>query len=155
MKFDTDTNFKALEGAVYCPPFKDENAIETLELDEFNVEKVKTLIRDSIPLLSYSKKFRPLILEILDILEENRNDFLVDQQRYISFYWNGILIVRIIIDKDVGHDKQLHVSIQKYVTEKEEIVKDKKWTRITGAGIVGVLTLGVIITGMAFFKTKS
>jgi hypothetical protein len=155
MNFDPDsTPFKALETAVYCPPFKDENAIETIILDEFDIEKAKEQIRSSINLLSYNKKYRPLILEILDVLHHNKHDFLVDQQKYISFYWNGILILRIEIRKDVSHDKQLHISLQKYASEKEERISDKKLSTLTLAAIGISLLVGGFVAGMTLFRRR-
>lgn len=150
-----DINFKSLEASVYCPPFKDENAIETIVLEEFDVEKLKEEIRKSVTLLSYNKKYRPLIIEILDVLHQNKHDFLVDQQKYISFYWNGILILRVEIQKDVTHDKQLHISLQKYASEKDERKTDTKLSRLTLFAIGGSLVLGGIIVAITLFRKKT
>lgn len=99
---DTEKNelkFKALEASVYCPPFKDEDAIKTLDIDgDFDVEKLKDEVRRSVSLLSYNVSYRPLILEILDILDQNAPHFLIDKQKYITFYWSGILILKININ---------------------------------------------------------
>ncbi len=155
MNFESDdTTFKALEASVYCPPFKDENAIETIVLNEFDVEKAKEQIRASVNLLSYNKKYRPLIVEILDVLNHNKQDFLVDQQKYISFYWNGILILRLEINKDVSHDKQLHISLQKYASEKEERISENKMSKLTLVTIGISLLVGGIIAGLTLFRKK-
>lgn len=150
-----DAAYKALESAIYCPPYKEENAIETIELNEFDIDKVKEQIRKSVALLSYNKKYRPLIIEIMDILDQNRDEFLLDQQKYISFYWNGILILRLIMNKDVKHDKQLHVSLQKYASEKDQRIADNKMSRIILFGLTGSLLLGGIVTGLALWKRSN
>lgn len=156
MNFQSDDiKFRALEAAVYCPPFKEESAIETIEMDEFDVEKAKEGIRKSVALLSYNKKYRPLIVEILDVLDQNKNEFLLDQQRYLSFYWNGILILRININKDVAHDKQLHVSIQKYETGKNERLNDRKMSRFVMMGVGGSFTVAALIGLITIFKSRN
>lgn len=155
MSFESNnTTFKALEASVYCPPFKNEEAIDTIVLDKFNVEKAKEKIRESVVLLSYDKKYRPLIIEILDVLDQNKHDFLVDHQKYISFYWNGILILRIEINNDVSHNKQLHISLQKYASEKELIATDNNMSKLTLVTIGISLLVGGIVAGITLFRKK-
>jgi len=149
-----DIKYKALNESVYCPPFKEENAIETIHMNTFDIEEVKKLIKESVTLLSYDKNYKPLIVEILDVLNKNKYEFLLDKQKYISFYWNGILILRIIFDNEVNHDKQLHISLQKYKTVKDEKIHDKKFNRLLTFGLAGSLVLGGIIVALTFFGKK-
>jgi hypothetical protein len=156
-----DLKFKALESSVYCPPFKEEKAIKHIELDgEFDVEKIKAEVRRSVSLLSYQVSYRPLILEILDILDQNSPYFLVDKQKHITFYWSGILVLRIDVKKeDIDHDKQLHVSLQKYKVEKTKLLEDKKrlveesksyTTMMMGFG--GSMMLAGLVAGFTIFN---
>jgi hypothetical protein len=152
-----DINFKALEQSVYCPPYKEENAIETIVLDEFDVEKAKASVRDSVALLSYQRSYRPLIIEILDILDQNKAHFLVDKQRYISFYWSGILVLQIKTqNEDSGHGKQLHVSLQKYKVEKERLedkqTREKLNNNMLLFGFGGSLLIAGGVAAYAMFK---
>lgn len=156
MEIETDDlKYKSLNESVYCPPFKEDNAIDTIELDEFDVEAAKKLIKESIALLSYNNNFKPLIVEILDVLDQNKHEFLLDQQKYLSFYWSGILILRITIKKEVNHNRQLHVSLQKYKSEKENKIAEKRTNRVIMAGLGGSLLIGGFIAGLAFFKSKN
>lgn len=154
-----DSRFKALESSVYCPPFKEENAIETITLDgEFDVEKAKDEVRRSVSLLSYQRSYRPEIIEILDVLAQNTAHFLVDRQRHISFYWSGILVCRIDIDNPNGdgdHGKQLHVSLQKYKVEKERLEKEKRSNNMILVGFGGSLLVGLSVATYAIIKKLS
>lgn len=151
MNFD-DVKYRALEASVYCPPYKEDNPVETIKLENFDIEKVKDSVRSSVNLLAYEKQHRQLILEILDILDERGNFFLLDQQKYLSFFWNGIPLLRICFDKEVNHDKQLHISLSKYKSEKETMTSDKKLTVLTlGAAGISVFVGGIIL-GYTFLK---
>src|SRR3990170_7358658 len=148
-----DIGYNALEASVYCPPFKEDNPVETITVEEFDIEKVNDAIRSSVNLLAYEKQHRQLILEIMDILNEHGSDFLLDQQKYIGFYWNGIPLLRIIIDRDVTHNKQLHISLSKYKSEKETMTSDKKLTTLTLGAIIVSVFIGGAVLGSLFFKS--
>ena len=157
MKTDReDIKFKALEASVYCPPFKEENAIETIVLEgEFDVEKAKDEVRRSVSLLSYQRSYRPEIIEILDVLAQNTAHFLVDRQTCITFYWSGILVCRIDIKgvmNDNNHGKQLHVSLQKYKVEKERLEKEIRNNNLMMLGFGGSLAVGAVVACYAFIK---
>lgn len=149
-----DIKFKALESSHYCPPYKSDTFIEKFILEEFDVDKAKELVRDSVLLLSHSKNYRHLIIEILDVLDGNKGDFLTDQHKYISFYWSGIPVLQYEINKGVTHDRQLHISLQQYKSVKADRITDKKNTRIITAGVIGTLILGGIIAGLALVKKE-
>jgi len=121
--------FAALEAAVYCPNHGDDKPIDSVELLEFDVEKIKDHVKNSVPLLSYNKSHRPIIVEILDVLDQYRSEFLVDQHKYICFYWSGILVYKVVVKKssEATHDKELHVSLQKYKTERDNLVWNRKF----------------------------
>ena len=153
---------KALKTAVYCPPYKEEDAIALIELnDEFDIEEVKDNIRKSVALLSYNTNYRPLMIEILDILDQNKHEFLIDQQQYISFYWNGILVCRIVIKRENRQKKQLHISIQKYQDsiqkykkEEDEIRSEKSTQKFMLAAFGGTAFIVGLVFGITLWKWK-
>jgi len=160
-KMNTESNdikFKALEQSVYCPPYKEENAIATIVLDgEFDVETAKDGVRRSVELLSYQRSYRPLIVEILDVLDQNTAHFLVDKQNYFSFYWSGILVLRIEVkNEDAGHGKQLHVSLQKYKVEKDKLEEkrdtERKNNKMLMFGFGGSIIVAGLVAAYAIFK---
>jgi hypothetical protein len=149
---DDQLKLAALEAAVYCPTHKDESAICTITVDDFDIEKIKDNVRASVDLLSYNTHYKPSILEILDVLDQNKHVFLIDQQKYIGFYWNGILVVMIEIKKEVSHSKQLHVSLQKYRTEKQAKMDEKSLNRAVVLGAGTTVLASLIIAGWTLFK---
>jgi hypothetical protein len=171
---EDDNKFKALETSVYCPPYKEENAIETISLEgEFDVEKAKDGVRRSVSLLSYQRSYRPMIIEILDVLDQNTAHFLVDKQNCITFYWSGILVLKIdITNEDASHGKQLHVSLQKYKVEKErldektkldeeraklyaeKIEKEQMNNNMLFFGLGGSIAIAGLVTAYALLKKK-
>lgn len=149
-----DIKLKALGSTHYCSPYKQDNFIETFELETFDVDKAKQMVRDSVPLLSYSESYRPYIIEILDVLAIYNSDFLTNQHKYISFYWSGIPVLQFVINNGNIADRQLHISLQKYKTKKADIISDKKISRVVIFGVVGTLILGGVITGLAFLRKE-
>lgn len=154
MDFRTKTiKYKALQNAIYCPPHKDDNAIETVEIESFDNNQIKDLIRKSVALLSYERRYRPLILDVLDVLDENKEEFFLHHMRYITFYWNGILILRINIssvEECIENNKQLHVSLQKY----QKGIEEKKLDRYIMAGVGGSITLAALFGFMTIWNNR-
>ncbi len=152
---NADIKFRSLGVSHYCAPYKeDETFIETIELNEFDVDDAKEKVRDSIALLSYSENYRPYIIEILDTLALYNSDFLTNMHKYITFYWSGIPVLQIKINSGKIEDRQLHISLQKYKSEKANIISEKKTSRIITAGVVGTLILGGIVAGLAIFRSN-
>lgn len=145
--------FKALETACYCPKYNDNDTfIDSLEIGNFDTEKIKEQVRNSVPLLSYNDSHKPLIIEILDVLDQYRHNFLIDHQKHIGFYWSGIPVYRIDISNDIPHNKLLHISLQKYKSEKEDIESEHKTQKLLMYGLGGSLLLGGIIAGLTLFR---
>lgn len=144
--------FNALEASVYCPNHGDEKPIDGVELiQEFDIEKIKDHVKNSVPLLSYNKSHRPVIIEILDVLDQYKSEFLVDQQKYICFYWSGILIYKVTIKKEndeLHHEKELHVSLQKYKTERDNMM----WNRNFMYGVYGSIFVGFGALCLKYYK---
>lgn len=142
---------EALEASVYHPEFKRDKPIASLELDEFDAGAIKEHIRSNIDLLSYNRSHRPLLIEIIDVLDQNRQNFLIASQKYFSFYWNGRLIYQVIIKGTFEHNKDCHISFHKYKTEKarlqmacDSLEREKSFYRWSGwALFASVAIIGV------------
>lgn len=151
-----DIKLRALEKSHYNPEYKKDqkdNFIESFEINEFDVEELKNLAKNSVSLMSHSQNYRLLIIEILDILAKNKYDFLIAGQNYITFYWSGIPVLEIIINKDTEHGKQLHISLQRYKEIKGELISDKKTNRILLSGVGLSLALSVGAFAIALYKS--
>jgi hypothetical protein len=147
-----DIQLKALAKSHYCAPYKPDNFIETIELDSYDGEVAKEKVKQSVQLLSYNNPYREHIVEIIDVLDNNKTVFLTDMHKYISFYWSGTPILLITVTNGVSKDKQLHISLQKYIIKKEELISDKKQSRLILAGLGGALLIGGFVVATALFK---
>jgi len=147
---DKELKFKALQSSVYCPPYEEEPAIFVIKITPpFDVEIIKDKIRKSVELIGHQDHYKPLILEILDILDLNKNAFLIDEHKYITFYWSGILVCKIEIDIEAKHNKQLHVSLQKYIKEIEIRENERQSNKLIMYGFGGS---AVIASSMILFS---
>lgn len=150
-----DIQLKALGKSHYCAPYKYDNFIETIELDVYDGEIAKEKVKQSVQLLSYNNPYREHIVEIIDVLDTNKTIFLTDMHKYISFYWSGTPILLITIGSGVSKEKQLHISLQKYINKKEELISDKKQSRLITFGLCTTLLIGGFVMAMAIFKKKT
>lgn len=151
---------------------KESFQLELVTLDKFDYDKIVEVINHSAKLISYDK---PLILEMLGEVNKNPQMTGLCHQDHIGFYSNGKPLLRIKIknpeqkqesdeetDPELENDeiikKQpeqiLHLSLQKYRSQKTEIIQDKKLNRIAAGGIGGLLLLGGAVVGMTFFKNS-
>jgi len=146
----------SLEKASYCPVYKTEHAIENIKVDEFDSASLFDKIKDSVALLNYDDtSLKQILLEIVETLGENKNKFLLNEHKYISFYLNGLLVLLIEINKDVKHNKQFHISIQKYKDEVKDRLSDRLGNKIVlwGTGVVMSVALGIV--GLSYMRSKS
>ena len=152
-----DLKYKALESSIYCPKYTEQDQpIDSIALvDGFDAEKIITNIKNSVDLLSYNRAYKPVMIEIINVIDQYKNEFLINYQKYISFYWNGIFVYRISINGEVNHDKQLHISVPTYKKRKEEIASEERTNKLLMGGLLGSLIFGGIIVGLTLFRKNS
>jgi hypothetical protein len=151
LKTDTDElRTQILHKSLYFADVteKENTQLELIELDTFDMQNITESVNKSSTLLSFDK---PLILEVLDVMNKNKNTIGLDQQSHIGLYFNGKPLLRIKINKEVP-TQILHISLQKYRTLKTEYMVDKKLNRMTTVGIGGLLFLSSLIVGLSFVK---
>ena len=144
----------ALQGAIYSHKLSEDDPLEYLEVDSYDYNKIKEFVKNSITLLNYNTTHRPVIIEILNILGENSDEFIIDQYKYIGFYWNGIPILRIKQNKTGVKERELHVSIHRYNKEKMSLLADKKSNKIIVFGIGASIIIAGVVTLMTFFNKR-
>jgi hypothetical protein len=142
----------ALQGSIYSHKLSDDAPLENLEVDSYDYDKIKEFVKNSIILLNYNTTHRPVIIEILNILGKNSDEFIIDKYKYIGFYWNGIPILRIKQSKNDTNDRELHVSIHRYNKEKNSLISEKKTNKIITFGICASIIIAGIITLMTCIK---
>lgn len=153
----SETLKNVLRGSIYSHKVSEEEPIEQIELEEFNFDKIRETIKKSSSLLNYNTTHKPIIMEILKILENNKDEFIVDQYKFTGFYWNGIPILRIELksndnQKDYITNKELHISLHRYKKEKTYIEAEKRTHKVLMFGLGGSLLLGSLIAAFSFFR---
>lgn len=154
LKIDTDDlRSQILNKSFYFSEItdKDKTQIELIELDKFDYDKIVIHVNNSTSLLSFDK---PLILEILDIMNKNKNSIGLEQQNNIGLYCNGKPLLRILIHnvQNTTTTQLLHVSLQKYKIHKIESITEKKLNRINTCCTTGILLLSSIFLTLSLIK---
>lgn len=149
-----DLKYKALQSSIYCPRYNPEEIpIDSIVLEDgFDAETIIDHIKNSVDLLSYNKAYKPIMVEIINVIDQHKSDFLIDYQKYISFYWNGIFVYRIEMTGNANQKKQLHISVPTYKKRKEEIFSEDMTTKFLRGGIIASLVLGSIVVGFTLFR---
>lgn len=142
----------ALQGAIYSHKLSEDDPLEYFEVDSYNYDKIKEFVKNSITLLNYNTTHRPVIIEILNILGENSDEFIIDQYKFIGFYWNGIPILRIKQNKTDVKERELHISIHRYNKEKSSLIADKKSNKIIILGIGASIIIAGVVTLTTFIR---
>lgn len=143
----------ALHGSIYSHNVSDDDAMESIELDTFDYKQIKEHIKNSSILLNYNTTHKPIITEIIDVFEENKDEFIIDQYSHIGFYWNGIPIIRIKFNTNVKQ-KELHISLHRYNKEKIALETEKTTQKILMFGLGSSLIIGGVVAVMAFLRQK-
>jgi len=146
---------QALRSSIYSHRLSEDDPLESLDVESYNYDNIKEFVKNSIILLNYNTTHRPVIIEILNILGENSDEFIINQYKYIGFYWNGIPILRIKQHKNDVKDRELHISIHRYNKEKMALIAEKKTNKIIIFGIGTSIIIAGIITLMNFIRKSN
>jgi hypothetical protein len=144
-----------LRSSIYSHRLSEDDPLESLDVESYNYDNIKEFVKNSIILLNYNTTHRPVIIEILNILGENSDEFIINQYKYIGFYWNGIPILRIKQHKNDVKDRELHISIHRYNKEKMALIAEKKTNKIIIFGIGTSIIIAGIITLMNFIRKSN
>lgn len=128
--------------------------VELVRLESYDTMTICDAVANSGNLLGFDK---PLIVEIVEALGNNKERFGLDKHHNIGFYFNGKPLLRIRLgENETGDERQVvHVSIQKYRTYKTELLVDKKVNRVMIAGFGGTLFMLGVIIGMTTFRNNN
>ena len=149
---NSDLFKNALQWAIYSHKPSDDEPLEDYEVESYDYNKMKEFVSGSIILMNYNTTHKSIIIEILNVLGENSDEFIIHQYKYIGFYWNGIPILRIKQTKVDVKDRELHISIHRYNKEKASLIAEKKTNKIIIFGIGASIIIAGVITLMTFIK---
>lgn len=131
----------------------------TIEYDVYYLEGIIFDILNSTELIDFGLSKRDSIIEILNVFKNNNDEYkAIKYYKYIGFYWNGKLVLRLINngnidDNNVNDDKELHISLHRYHDEKNIYKENKNINKflVFGASLV----VGVIIaSSINMYATK-
>ena len=84
---NTDLQLKALEEAVSYPPYKQEDGVFTMEVDEFNYNTIfETIKENSNEIAELEGEKLNLITDILKVLCHNQQRYNVQKVNYFVFF---------------------------------------------------------------------
>lgn len=143
---------QALQDSIYSHKLSDDVPIDSIILDNYDYNKIKNFIKSSVILLNYNKSHKPIMIEIIDILNKNKDEFFIDQYKYLGFYWNGIPVLRITQNKIDATDRELHISIHRYNKEKTLLQSEKRINTIIGCSIGVSVLVAISFSIMTIMK---
>lgn len=148
-----DIKKKALNSSLYSHQISQDKPTALITLSHLDFPSIRSHIQNDPALLNFNTTHKPIILEILDLLEQYNNDYVIDQYKHIGFYLNGIPLVRIHLDS-LDNLRELHISLHRYTNEKSRIETDNRTNKLFIYGITGSFLIGGIMTAVSFFKNK-
>lgn len=153
MSIDYDKlKIEALEEAISYPTFKEEKDGLIIEVDEFNSENIYEKVKNNEQLSHYEGADIDLIIEMVKLLENNIKKFKIDLHNYIGFYFRGLHILTIKVNKDMITNRRMYISVKVYKDELKDKITEKKINRGVFIGVGTVLALGGIISLLKLYK---
>lgn len=144
-----DLQVKALEEAVSYPPYKEEDGVFTVVVDNFDQELIMEEINiNKSELANLEGERLNLITDIISLIDNNKQAFNVNKVNYFVFYWRGLPSFGIKVGEE--HTKQMmYISVKTY--------RDGYTSNLTSRNLLtgGAVLLGgalVVVTGMFLFK---
>lgn len=154
-----DLKLQALEEAISYPTFRSEiKDTITLEMDNFDYDIISDKIKNNEKLTNLEGAKIDLILDVINLLYNNKKKFNVDIHKYIGFYWRGLPILIIKINREPTEEpppRMMYISVKVFKDELADRIADKKMSRAVVGTLGGILILGGLITGYIFMNKNS
>lgn len=152
-----DLKLQSLEEAISYPPFREVGGTTTFEMDNFEYDIISDKIKNNDKLTNLEGAKINLILEVINLLYNHKKKFNVDTHQYIGFYWRGLPILIIKINKE-GIDpptRMMYISVKVFKDDLAERITNKNLNRAVIGTFGGMLLLGGLIAGYLFVNKNN
>jgi len=151
----SDLKYQALVDAISYPVYKDEDEGTLLEVDEFHFPDIIHKMKTNVQLTNKEGVNLNLIEEILQLLDNNRNKYFINDIGCIGFYWSGLPVFKIRLDKDYRQRRMMYVAIKVYQKELIEKIATKKVTKYLIYGGASIVAFGASIALFSCVKNNN
>lgn len=144
----------ALDGATAYPNYKEEKDVCTIEVESFDYLAINEIIRNNDKLTNFEGTV-DLLVELVQLLGENRTRINLMLLNTVTFYWNNYPIL-VIKYKGTENPRMMAISVKRYKDALTDALHSQKIGRIVGYSVMGVLSLVCIGASYAYFsRSKS
>lgn len=149
---NTELKLQALDEAISYPPYKEVKDAMTIEVEDFNYHIIQDKVKDNEEFTNLEGAKVNLILEMIELLGENKKRYNVGLHNYIGFYWRGLPILIVKINSNTIQQRMMYISVKVYKDDLSEKLTNKNISRILAGGIGGLLIIGGIFAGITLFR---
>lgn len=144
----------ALVGAIAFPNYKEEKDVCTITVESFEYQNIIETIKSNEKLANFEGATVKLLVELVQLLSENKPKCNLMLVNAVTFYWNNLPIL-FIKYKGTESDRMMAVSVKRYQDSLNDKLQSQKIGRTLGYGVLGlfgILGIGFIY---AYFRSKS
>lgn len=150
-----ELRLEALVGAIAFPNYKEEKDVCTMTVDNFDYVNINETIKTNERLANFEGATVKLLVELVQLLSENKPKCNLMLVSAVTFYWNNLPIL-FIKYKGTDSDRMMAVSVKRYQDSLNDKLQSQKIGKTLGYGILGlvsVLSIGLIYA--YFSRSKS
>jgi len=144
----------ALVGAIAFPNYKEEKDVCTITVESFDYQNIVETIKSNERLANFEGATVKLLVELVQLLSENKSKCNLMLVSAVTFYWNNLPIL-FVKYKGTESDRMMAVSVKRYQDSLNDKLQSQKIGKTLGYGIlglVGVLGIGLVYV---YFRSKS
>lgn len=148
----------ALEEAISYPPLKmsEYDSSWIIEVEEFDYKQISNTIKNHEKLTNFEGAKIDLILEIVQLMSENKIKYNIGLHKTTGFYFRGlpILFITTTNNRVPDNSRVIYVSVKVYKDELSQQTNDIKLTKLLTGFTAGALVFIGVICGASFWLSK-
>jgi hypothetical protein len=146
---------QSLEDAISYPAYKEVGGTEPLEIDTFDYSLISDHVKSNEKIINFEGAQIDLLLEVVNLLHNNKKKFNIDKHSYVGFYWRGLPILVVKTRSEEQPTRMMYVSVKVYKDLLAERLTDKKINRAIVGTFGGLLVLGGLFAGYLFINKNN